>query len=79
MPRVKLIAFGPSSIDIETRAHVPTADFAHFLTVQQELLLELQGIIEEGGSGFASPARPSISVATEGLIPRPGSALNRPR
>jgi len=57
MPRVRLVAFGNSSIDVEVRAHVLTSDFGVFLEIQEELLLELQEIIEAGGSGFAYPSQ----------------------
>ncbi|WP_306152078.1 mechanosensitive ion channel family protein [Roseovarius sp. MMSF_3281] len=57
MPRVRLLAFGPSSIDIEVRAHVLTSDYGMFLGVQEELLFLLRTIIEEGGSGFAYPSQ----------------------
>lgn len=56
-PRIRLIGFGASSIELEVRATVLTADFGQFLEVQEELLLELQEIIARGGSGFAFPSQ----------------------
>ncbi|MFD2191856.1 mechanosensitive ion channel family protein [Pistricoccus aurantiacus] len=53
MPRVRLIDFGTSSIDVEVRAHVLTADFSRFLEVKEELLLQLRDIVKESGSNFA--------------------------
>ncbi|SDW40343.1 MscS family membrane protein [Albimonas donghaensis] len=57
MPRVRLVGFGASAIDIEVRAQVLTRDFAEFLEIQETLLLELQETIEEAGSGFAFPSQ----------------------
>ena len=57
MPRVRLTGFGASSIDIEVRAHVLTRDFSAFLETQEELLLGLQDVIEEAGTGFAFPSQ----------------------
>lgn len=57
MPRVRLTDFGASAIEVEIRAHVLTADFGKFLEIQEELLLELQEIVESGGSGFAYPSQ----------------------
>ncbi|MAS12451.1 MAG: hypothetical protein CMH69_04025 [Nitratireductor sp.] len=56
-PRIRLIGFGSSSIDVEVRATVMTPDFGQFLEVQEELLLELQEVIAKGGSGFAFPSQ----------------------
>ena len=40
MPRVRLAAFGASSIDIEARAYVGTTSVHEFMAVQAELLLQ---------------------------------------
>lgn len=58
MPRVRLVAFGQSSIDIEVRANILTRDYGAFLEIQEELLLDLQDIVEEGGSGLAGRGGP---------------------
>ena len=55
-PRVRLIAFGASSIDVEVRAYVVTADWGEFLAVQERLLLDLMRLVDEAGSGFAFPS-----------------------
>lgn len=56
MPRVRLLRFGSSSIDIDVRAYVLTTRFPEFLSVQEELLLDIIKVIDEAGSGFAFPS-----------------------
>jgi len=56
MPRIRLLEFGASSIDIDVRAYVLTTDFAEFLSVQQDLLLDIIRVVDEAGSGFAFPS-----------------------
>jgi len=55
-PRIRLLRFGEFSIDIDVRAYVLTTDFAEFLTVQQELLIDIMRVVDEAGSGFAFPS-----------------------
>ncbi len=56
MPRIRLLKFGSSSIDIDLRAYVLTTDFPEFLSVQEELLLDVIKVVDEAGSGFAFPS-----------------------
>ncbi len=56
MPRVRLLKFGASSLDIDLRAYVLTTNFTEFLSVQEELLLEVIRVVEEAGSGIAFPS-----------------------
>ncbi len=56
MPRVRLLKFGASSIDIDLRAYVLTTNFTEFLSVQEELLLDVIRVVDEAGSGFAFPS-----------------------
>lgn len=56
MPRVRLLKFGASSIDIDLRAYVMTTSFPEFLSVQEELLLDVIRVVDEAGSGFAFPS-----------------------
>jgi len=55
-PRIRLLRFGDFSIDIDVRAYVLTTDFAEFLSVQQELLLDTMRVIDEAGSAIAFPS-----------------------
>ncbi len=55
--RVRFFRFGPSSLDIELFAYVAGHDWEVFLETQQELLLEVMGIVERAGTAIALPAQ----------------------
>lgn len=69
MPRIRLLRFGESSIDIDVRAYVLTTDFAEFLSVQQELLLDIMRVVDEAGSGFAFPSVTNYLQDDRGIHP----------
>lgn len=55
--RVQLISYGPNSIQLELFAYVMTRDEAEFRRVREDLLLHIGEVIENSGSGFATPAQ----------------------
>ena len=55
--RVRFIRFGPSSLDVELFSYVYAVDWNRFLEIQQELLLNVMGIVESSGSGIAFPSQ----------------------
>ncbi len=67
MPRVRLIGFGDSSIEIDVRAYFLTADYSEFLRLQEEMLFELMKLVEEAGSGFAFPSTTAYLGRDTGL------------
>jgi MscS family membrane protein len=55
--RVRLVRFGPFSLDIEVYAYLHALDWDAFLETQQEVLLEVMGIIERSGTKIALPSQ----------------------
>jgi MscS family membrane protein len=55
--RVRLVDFGAEAIQLELFAYVLTADLLEFLALREDLLLQVGGIVESSGSGFAQPNR----------------------
>lgn len=55
--RVRFLRFGKSSLDIEVFAYVSARDWSHFLEIQQDLLLQIRGVIESAGLQVAFPSR----------------------
>ncbi len=55
--RVRFIALGSHSLDIEIFAYVQTESYASFLEVQEQLLLGCMDVVEAAGSGFAFPSQ----------------------
>jgi len=62
LPRVRLVSLGDTSIEIEINAHVLTTDMREFLEIQEELILEIIGAVEDSGIRFAAsdPGMPVI-------------------
>ncbi|MEQ9688146.1 MAG: mechanosensitive ion channel family protein, partial [Bauldia litoralis] len=67
MPRVALTSFGDSSINIELRAYILTSDYAEFLAIQGQLILDIMGIVAEAGTGFAFPSQTAYLARDTGV------------
>ncbi len=55
--RVRLIGLGAYSLDIEIFAYAIAWNYAGFLELQEELLLNCMDIVEQSGTGFAFPSQ----------------------
>ncbi|MEM7025169.1 MAG: mechanosensitive ion channel family protein, partial [Pseudomonadota bacterium] len=55
--RVRFVAFGPYSKDIEVFAYLRCQDQNTFLAIQEDLLLRMEDIVSAAGSGFAFPSQ----------------------
>jgi MscS family membrane protein len=55
--RVRFIGFGASSLDIELFAYVRTTKRPEFLSVREEIFLQVMDIVNESGTGFAIPSQ----------------------
>lgn len=65
--RIRFVAFGPSSLDLEIFAYVLETAQEAFLAVQEDLLLRIMDLVEAGGSGFAFPSQTLYMAKDEGL------------
>ena len=65
--RIRFIAFGQSSLDVEIFAYVLETDYDTFLAVQEDLLLRIMDLVESSGSGFAFPSQTLYMAKDEGL------------
>ena len=65
--RVRFIALGKSSLDVDIFAYVLETDYAYFLPVQEDLLLRIMEIVETSGSGFAFPSQTTYIARDRGL------------
>ena len=66
-PRVVLIGFGASSINLQIRAHVLTPDLSEFLKIQEQLLLEIMRAVDAAGTGFAFPSQTTYFARDSGI------------
>jgi MscS family membrane protein len=72
---VRLKELAPTSVDIEVSASFLTSDWSEFLSIRQELLLQIMEAIEAAGASLAFPTRTLLPPA-ETLPPeRPGGSL----
>ena len=55
--RVRFIAFGESSLQVEMIAYIFARDWGHFLELQGELLLQIMEIVESAGAQIAFPSQ----------------------
>jgi MscS family membrane protein len=54
---VRFAGFGEYSLDIEVLAYINTSDRNEFRAVREDLGLSILSIVEEAGTGFATPSR----------------------
>ncbi|GLX87401.1 hypothetical protein tloyanaT_36540 [Thalassotalea loyana] len=55
--RVRFIAFGASSLDVEVLCYVYAGDYDVFLERKENILMSFSGVIEANNSGFAFPSQ----------------------
>ncbi|HEY7306766.1 MAG TPA: mechanosensitive ion channel domain-containing protein [Bryobacteraceae bacterium] len=55
--RIRLIAFGPSSLSFEIFAYVKVRDYTRFVEIQEDLLLQIMDIVAANGTSIAIPAQ----------------------
>ena len=79
--RVRFIAIGAWSLDLEIVAYVKTTDFDEFLVFQEELLLSILDVVRQAGTALAVPAQinllsrdPLSSVARRRIHESPAEA-----
>jgi len=77
--RIRLIAFGPSSLSFEIFAYVKVTDYGKFVEIQEDLLLQIMDIVAANGTSIAIPAqttyldRDAWNPATLRQLPRAAS------
>ena len=72
--RARFIGYGAYSKDVEVFAYLDTADHDTFLAIQEDILLRMERIVEEAGSGFAFPSQTAYFARDKGVDIERGSA-----
>jgi len=67
--RVRFVAFGSSSLDIEIFAYVFATDFSEYLGIAEDLNLRIMDIVADSGTGFAFPSSTTYLAKDEGTDP----------
>jgi MscS family membrane protein len=65
--RVRLLGFGPPSLDVEIFAYILARDWNHFLEIQERLLLRILECIESSGVQFAFPLKTILAAAPNSI------------
>jgi len=65
--RVRMIAYGTYSKDIEIYCYLLCEEQVDFLAIQEDLLLRIEAIITAAGSGFAFPSQTAYLARDKGL------------
>jgi len=77
--RIRLIAFGPSSLSFEIFAYVLVTAYGEFVGIQEDLLLRIMDIVAANGTSIALPSqttyldRTSWSGMAQAQLPEPAS------
>ena len=74
--RIRFVAFGPSSLDLEIFAYVLETAQEPFLAVQEDLLLRIMDLVESSGSGFAFPSQTLYMARDGGLDAEKGRSAS---
>ena len=59
--RVRIVLFGPYSLDLEVFTYIDVMDVGEFLEIAEDLNLRIMDLVAQAGTGFASPRRLRIS------------------
>jgi MscS family membrane protein len=65
--RVRFLRLGAYSLDVDIFAYILARDWAHFLEIQEELLLKITEIVNAAGTSMAFPSQ-TMYVENQALI-----------
>jgi MscS family membrane protein len=65
--RVRFVAFGEYSLDLEVFAYINVTDYGEYLEVAEDLNLRIMDVVKAAGSELAVPARIEYQIAKEPL------------
>ena len=65
--RVRFVALGADSLNLEVFAYIEVLTFDEFLEVREDLLLRIMDIVAESGTGFAFPSQTLYFAKDQGL------------
>jgi MscS family membrane protein len=75
--RVRYISLGAYSKDVDVFAYFACREENDFLAIQEDLLLRIEDIVNEAGTGFAFPSQTAYLARDAGLDAERGKAAER--
>jgi MscS family membrane protein len=65
--RVRFVAYGASSLDVEIRVYALTREWNEFYAIREDVFLRVNNIIKKSGTSFAFPSQTLYMGKDEGL------------
>ncbi len=65
--RVRFVGYGAYSKDVEVFAYLDCEDQDTFLAIQEDILLRMEDVVNEAGSGFAFPSQTTYLTRDKGV------------
>jgi MscS family membrane protein len=65
--RVRFVGYGSYSLDVEIFALAETNDWATFLAIQEDILLEVMDVVSGSGCNFAFPSQTHYMASDDGI------------
>lgn len=65
--RVRFVGYGASSLDVEIRVYALTQEWNNFYAIREDVLLRVNEIVKESGTGFAFPSQTVYMGRDDGL------------
>ncbi|MGD8958684.1 MAG: mechanosensitive ion channel family protein, partial [Desulfobacteraceae bacterium] len=65
--RVRFFEYGASSLDIQIRIYALTRDWNEFFAIREDVLLRINDLVREAGTGFAFPSQTIYFSRDQGL------------
>ena len=75
--RVRYISLGTYSKDVDVYCYFACREESDFLAIQEDLLLRIEDIVNEAGTGFAFPSQTAYLARDAGLDAERGEAAER--
>jgi len=72
--RVRFVGYGAYSKDLEIFAYLDCTDHDVFLAIQEDILLRMEDIVQQAGSGFAFPSQTAYLARDSGVDAKRRSA-----
>lgn len=75
--RVRFADYGASSLDIDIRVYAKTREWNDFFAIKEDILLRIDDIVAQSGTGFAFPSQTLYLGKDEGLDAELGDKAKR--
>jgi MscS family membrane protein len=75
--RVRVVKMGENAIEVEVLAYVLTQDYGEFLSVQENVILQVMDALESAGAAVALPTQTTLVTKDQWVDPEKAAAAQR--